>query len=87
MDCARQLVDAFARYNAEFRAITRRAPQRFDGRDWKGSQRDAVERIELYDRFVNQTIGELRAALAAEALSREHWRRRPRSRALAADPG
>lgn len=75
MDCARHLVDAFANYNAEFRAITRRAPLRFDNRDWKGSQRDAVERIELYDRFVNQTVAELREALAGQALERALWRR------------
>jgi len=74
MDCARHLVEAFANYNAEFRAITRRAPLRFDGRDWKGAQRDHVERIELYDRFVNQTIDELRTALGEAALERERWR-------------
>jgi isocitrate dehydrogenase kinase/phosphatase len=73
MDCARHLVSAFASYNTEFRAITRRAPLRFDNRDWKGSQRDAVERIELYDRFVAQTIAELRAALGPHALERERW--------------
>jgi isocitrate dehydrogenase kinase/phosphatase len=73
-ECARQIVDAFARYNAEFRAITRRAPQRFDARDWKGSQRDAVERIDLYDRFVNQTVAELRERLGAAAQQRELWR-------------
>ena len=73
-ECARQIVDAFARYNAEFRVITRRAPMRFDARDWKGSQRDAVERIELYDRFVNQTIAELREALGAVAQERGLWR-------------
>jgi isocitrate dehydrogenase kinase/phosphatase len=73
-DCARQIVDAFARYNAEFRAITRRAPLRFDARDWKGSQRDAVERIDLYDRFVNQTIAELRERLGEAAHQREIWR-------------
>ncbi len=72
-ECARQIVDAFARYNAEFRAITRRAPQRFDTRDWKGSQRDAVERIELYDHFVNQTIAALRLALGAQAADRSLW--------------
>ena len=71
---ARQLVEAFAHYNAEFRAITRRAPLRFDARDWKGGQRDAVERIELYDRCVNQTITELRAGLGAAAIDRELWR-------------
>jgi isocitrate dehydrogenase kinase/phosphatase len=71
--CARALVDAFARYNAEFRAITRRAPARFDGRDWRGSQHDAVERIELYDRFVNQTIEELKETLGARARERALW--------------
>jgi isocitrate dehydrogenase kinase/phosphatase len=73
-DCARHIVDAFAGYNAEFRAITRRAPLRFDSRDWKASQRDAVERIELYDRCVNQAIAELRAALGPAALDRKLWR-------------
>jgi len=72
-ECARQIVDAFARYNAEFRAITRRAPQRFDSRDWRGSQRDAVERIELYDHWVNQTIVALRLALRERAADRHLW--------------
>src|SRR5580658_4426569 len=74
MDCARHLVEAFAAYNAEFRAITRRAPLRFDNRDSRGAQRDHVERIELYDRFVEETIAELRAALGPAALERERWR-------------
>ena len=73
-DCARHIVEAFGHYNAEFRAITRRAPQRFDARDWKGGQRDAVARIELYDRFVNQTIAELRESLGAGAHDRALWR-------------
>jgi isocitrate dehydrogenase kinase/phosphatase len=73
--CAGQIVAAFARYNAEFRAITRRAPGRFDNRDARGSQQDAVERIELYDRFVNQTIAELRAQLGEAALEPDLWRR------------
>src|SRR3974377_1798998 len=72
-ECARQIVDAFADYNAQFRAITRRAPLRFDTRGFKGSQRDAVERIELYDRCVNQTIAALRLALAAAATDRGLW--------------
>src|SRR2546423_7293065 len=70
----RQIVDAFARYNAEFRAITRRAPLRFDARDWRGGQQDAIERIGLYDRFVNQTIAGLRLGLGARALDRDLWR-------------
>jgi isocitrate dehydrogenase kinase/phosphatase len=71
--CAQHLVQAFADYNAEFRAITRRAPQRFDGRDWKGSQRDAVERIDLYDGYVNRTIAQMRARLGENALDRARW--------------
>jgi isocitrate dehydrogenase kinase/phosphatase len=71
--CARHIVEAFGFYNAEFRVITRRAPVRFDTRDWKGSQRDAVERIDLYDRFVTQTIAELRLELGERALDRELW--------------
>ena len=70
---ARRIAGAFAEYNAEFRAITRRAPVRFDARDWKGGQRDAVERIELYDRFVARTVAELRAMLGEEAQDRGLW--------------
>jgi isocitrate dehydrogenase kinase/phosphatase len=73
-DCARHIVAAFAGYNAEFRAITRRAPLRFDSRDWKASQHDAVERIELYDRCVLRAITELRASLGPAALERALWR-------------
>jgi isocitrate dehydrogenase kinase/phosphatase len=72
-ECARHIVDAFGFYNAEFRVITRRAPVRFDTRDWKGSQRDAVARIDLYDRFVTQTIAELRLRLGERALDRQLW--------------
>jgi isocitrate dehydrogenase kinase/phosphatase len=74
-DCAKEIADEFARYNAEFRSITRRAPVRFDTRDYKASQRDAVERIELYDRFVNRTVEELRTQLGERALDRKLWER------------
>jgi len=72
-DCARCIAAAFASYNSEFRAITRRAPVRFDRRDAKGSQRDAVERIDLYDRYVNRTIEALRQQLAESVLDRALW--------------
>jgi len=71
--CAREIAEAFERYNAEFRVITRRAPVRFDNLDSKGSQRDAVERIDLYDKFVNRTVAELRVRLAERALDRDLW--------------
>ncbi len=70
---SRRIAGAFAEYNAEFRAITRRAPLRFDALDWKGGQRDAVERIELYDRFVARTVAELKAMLGDRAQDRNLW--------------
>lgn len=72
-ECASDLVRAFADYNAEFRAITRRAPQRFEQRDWRGSQRDAVERIELYDKCVNRAVAHMRHRLGDDATERALW--------------
>jgi len=72
-ECAAALVQNFADYNAEFRAITRRAPQRFEERDWRGSQRDAVERIELYDKCVTRAVTHMRERLGEDAIERALW--------------
>ena len=72
-DCAQALVDAFASYNAEFRAITRRARQRFEDRDWRASQKDAVERIDLYTRYVDGTVELMRERLGDDVRERAIW--------------
>jgi len=72
-DCAQTLVDIFADYNSEFRAVTRRAGQRFEMRDWRGAQRDAVERIELYDKYVDNTVLTMRKRLGDEVHERAIW--------------
>src|SRR5262245_8955393 len=72
-ECASTLVRAFADYNGEFRAITRRAPERFENRDWRGSQRDAVERIELYDKCVNRAATHMRERLGEDVSERALW--------------
>ncbi len=72
-DCAVTLVKAFEQYNTEFRAITRRAPQRFESRDWRGSLRDAVERIELYDHSVNRAVAQMRDKLGEDVHERAVW--------------
>jgi isocitrate dehydrogenase kinase/phosphatase len=72
-DCAQALVDAFADYNAEFRAITQRARRRFEARDWHGSQRDAVERIDLYRRYVNSAVELMQQKLGDEVHERAVW--------------
>jgi isocitrate dehydrogenase kinase/phosphatase len=71
--CAAELARAFVDYNAEFRAITRRAPQRFEASDWKGSQRDAVERIELYGHFITRAVAEMRERLGDNVHERVLW--------------
>ena len=72
-ECAAAIVAAFARYNAEYRAITRRAPERFENRDWSGSQADVVERLKLYATMVNQTVSELRNRLGDSAHDAKLW--------------
>jgi isocitrate dehydrogenase kinase/phosphatase len=72
-ECARRIVEAFGDYNAEFRAVTRRAPLRFDSLDFKGSQKDAVERIDLYDRFVDGTVAELKLKLGESSRDKSLW--------------
>jgi isocitrate dehydrogenase kinase/phosphatase len=71
---SRRIAAAFATYNREFREITRRAPLRFEACDWHGSQQDAVERIELYDRWVNSTVALARQEFGDVALDRALWK-------------
>ncbi len=72
-DCAQSLVSSFADYNAEFRAITQRARQRFEDRDWRGSQRDAVERIDLYRKYVVGAVEHMRQKLGDDVHERVIW--------------
>jgi isocitrate dehydrogenase kinase/phosphatase len=71
--CAQQVVEAFLHYNARFRAITRRAPARFVARDWHAGQEDAVERIDLYEHCIAETIQALERALGEDARRRGFW--------------
>src|SRR3989337_3489091 len=72
-ECAATLVQSFADYNAHFRAVTRRAPQKFENRDWRGSLRDAVERIELYDKCVNRAVAQMQKRLGEDVTERALW--------------
>jgi isocitrate dehydrogenase kinase/phosphatase len=85
-DCAQILVDLFADYNAEFREVTQRARQRFEQRDWRGSQRDAVERIELYSRYVDSGVELMRRRLGDDVHERSIWSSIKRRYAELIDP-
>jgi isocitrate dehydrogenase kinase/phosphatase len=56
---AEAILAAFRDYNDEFGRITRRAARRFTEREWGLGRRDAIERIELYDRRVEGLLASL----------------------------
>ncbi len=62
-------------YQQAFRAITVRARERFAARDWKGAQRDAMERLDLRDQHVRRIVGELRGLLGDSIEDRSLWAR------------
>ena len=64
---------AFAAYQADFRAITRRAKQRFEQRDWLGLQRDAEERLDQHKIYVDAAVETLQQTLGAGAREKDFW--------------
>ena len=72
--CAADIRGEFARYNEDFSAITQRARLRFEQCDWKVGQQDAVERIELYARFVQQMADAIKAKLGSRSEDHALWK-------------
>jgi isocitrate dehydrogenase kinase/phosphatase len=70
---AEQLVDAFLRYNADFRELTQRAAHCFEERDWQQGRTNAVARIELYDKAVARALGELGSTIEGTESGKEVW--------------
>ena len=52
-----------------------RAHRRFEEREWKLGQRDAVERIELYDHRVVACLADLVGIMGARIADSDTWRR------------
>ncbi|MEO8159820.1 MAG: bifunctional isocitrate dehydrogenase kinase/phosphatase [Arenimonas sp.] len=71
--CALAIRDAFADYHARFAQITRRARGHFEQRDWPAARADAVARIALYDRCVQEISQALEGHLGARAQERGLW--------------
>ncbi len=57
--CAQLIAQGFVNYDAAFRELTRRAPERFQLCDWQGSQLDAAERQDLYAYYVERTVADI----------------------------
>ncbi len=73
--CAAHIYQAFVDYNDDFRAITRRAKRNFETSDWHTAHRDGVERIELYDIWVDRTVHQLTELLGELRNDLRSWQR------------
>lgn len=72
-EVAATIFAAFGDYNEEFGRITRRARRRFEEREWQLGARDAVERIELYDRRVEKCLAGLIARMGRRIADESAW--------------
>ncbi|HUK13723.1 MAG TPA: bifunctional isocitrate dehydrogenase kinase/phosphatase [Thermoanaerobaculaceae bacterium] len=73
VEAAAGIAGGFDAYAAEFAAITRRAKWRFQTRDWKGGHEDALERLDLYDRFLRRTVAAAGECLGDAVRDEELW--------------
>jgi isocitrate dehydrogenase kinase/phosphatase len=72
-EIARALLEGFNRHYHLFSETNRAAKQRFEQADWQGQQKAARDRIEFYDRRVQETRQWLLTEYAAESLPIETW--------------
>jgi isocitrate dehydrogenase kinase/phosphatase len=72
-DIARTMLDGFNKHYRLFRESSRKAKQRFEQADWLGQQRAQRERIEFYDRRVEENAERLQAEFSAGALPMDVW--------------
>lgn len=70
---ARLILEGFSSYQGRFRAITQRAKQRFEKRDWSGLQADAIERLDLYKDVVDVVVAHVNDGLGSEVEDKSIW--------------
>ena len=72
---ARAIHRAYGGLETEFNAITRRARDRFENRDWRGHDEDAAERLDLYRRVVAGIVSRIHSLLGGLADDVALWKR------------
>ncbi|MDP9145748.1 MAG: bifunctional isocitrate dehydrogenase kinase/phosphatase, partial [Actinomycetota bacterium] len=70
---ANRILEGFEEYTSRFRGINQRAPRRFEERDWRGMQSDAVERLRLYTVVVDRVIESINQLLGHRAEDALVW--------------
>jgi isocitrate dehydrogenase kinase/phosphatase len=64
---------AYAEYERGFEEITARARGRFERREWRGTQADATERLELYKAHVDAAVADVHDILEDAVMERTVW--------------
>ena len=73
LDIANALLEGFNRHYTLFRETSAEAKRRFEEADWHGQQKSQAQRIEFYDRRVEEAAERLEREYLASMLSRETW--------------
>ncbi len=66
-------LEAFDAFNETFRSITRRGSIRFEQKDWHGGLRDASERLDAYEKALDDVAGRLASTLGSTAATEPVW--------------
>ena len=70
---AQAMLDGFDRHYRLFRETSREAKRRFEQADWHGQQRAQRERIEFYDKRVEEAVERLQREFNAASLEDDTW--------------
>ena len=70
---AKLTLEGFDSFSAEFQTITLRAERRFEDRDWAAGRKDAMERLDLYEKILEGLAARLRESLGASAEEEAVW--------------
>jgi isocitrate dehydrogenase kinase/phosphatase len=70
---AEAMLDGFNRHYRLFREVSAQAKERFENADWHGQQRAQRERIEFYDKRVDEGAERLQGEFNAGELSMDVW--------------
>jgi isocitrate dehydrogenase kinase/phosphatase len=72
-DIARAMLDGFNRHYRLFSATNQEAKRRFETADWHGQQRAQRERIEFYDKRVEEAVERLQREFNTAHLADDTW--------------
>ncbi len=72
---AEMAIEGYKRYLEDFLLITRRAREKFETRDWRGRNRDAYYRLDLYEKHLEIAAQELEELLGDVARLEPAWAR------------